>query len=621
MKPAPLPPEPLSPETPVKFTWHASKLINTSSSSFDQGSANLKGDRLRLYHFLHHDVTQTVVAITIVFNMVVVVAQADHHAENYGDNSAEQDTWMIVADACLLLFYIVELSLRFYVARWKFFRNAFDVLDFVIVTNDLMLGSISWLTSLDTPGWLSFLRIVRLARLLRAYRILIFFPMLASMCRDLVGAMQAVLWGCVLLSFMLTGWAIIAVQVVHPLMKDLVEDGVFNDCARCGRAYSSVMQANLTFLQQVVAGDNWGEVNCPIIEKHPWTAFIFVGVLVSIQLAIMNVILALIVESAEEARRDDLVERINFQEQAFLKKSKKLLTLCEGIDVDGSGDLTLEELLAGFESNKDLVANLKDMGLDQSDIETAFQVMDADGSGSVSYKEFVHYVYKMKTADVHTSLNFIRHFVMQILRMVRDPPDETGRSRRRGSSAISLSPMLSTKTGATDTATDTAANAGGEQVIMQDSLRNSSDASVSQEIVALGPAEADIASGPAGKGDALVIESSAVQSLLQVPAFVTAETAGIKGDTGLEDRLAALLQQVDADLQSMSKKCNDELCTLTSYVSEVSKKMDNQTKLLDSFAATSTSLLGMDSSRQSCGEGLGCRSFPWNPANGASKRV
>ena len=57
----------------------------------------------------------------MVFNMVVVVKQADHHAIDYGENEAEQDLWMTVADITLLCIYIIELTMRFYVSRLQFF--------------------------------------------------------------------------------------------------------------------------------------------------------------------------------------------------------------------------------------------------------------------------------------------------------------------------------------------------------------------------------------------------------------------------------------------------------------------------------------------------------------------
>ena len=42
-------------------------------------------------------------------------------------------------------------------------------------------------------------------------------------------------------------------------------------------------------------------------------------------------------------------------------------------------------------------------------VDTVFQIMDSDRSGAVDYIEFVRHIFKMKTADEQTLLNFIRH--------------------------------------------------------------------------------------------------------------------------------------------------------------------------------------------------------------------
>ncbi len=59
---------------------------------------------------------------------------------------------------------------------------------------------------------------------------------------------------------------------VHPVYRDMCRPvagvvsqevatrGHYDDCERCSRAFESVAQSALTFTQQVIAGDAWGEV-------------------------------------------------------------------------------------------------------------------------------------------------------------------------------------------------------------------------------------------------------------------------------------------------------------------------------------------------------------------------
>jgi len=66
-----------------------------------------------------------------------------------------------------------------------------------------------------------------------------------------------------------------------------------------------VFEANLTFLQTVVAGDSWGYLAVPVIEREPSTAIIFVGALVTLVFGVLNLIVAVVIDVAAEHRDTD----------------------------------------------------------------------------------------------------------------------------------------------------------------------------------------------------------------------------------------------------------------------------------------------------------------------------
>eukprot|EP00972_Heterocapsa_arctica_P074283 10964219-Heterocapsa_arctica.AAC.1 len=61
------------------------------------------------------------------------------------------------------------------------------------------------------------------------------------------------------------------------------------------------MASNLTLFQQIVTGDSWGQVSIPVIEARPFFAIIIVGIVVTVSLGLMNLVLAVIVERAQDA--------------------------------------------------------------------------------------------------------------------------------------------------------------------------------------------------------------------------------------------------------------------------------------------------------------------------------
>jgi len=59
------------------------------------------------------------------------------------------------------------------------------------------------------------------------------------------------------------------------------------------------------------------------------------------------------------------------------------------------------------------------MDIHREDLQV-FPVLDPDGSGSVSYKEFVEKMYRMKTPADHILLVFIRHTTDVIIRNIEE---------------------------------------------------------------------------------------------------------------------------------------------------------------------------------------------------------
>merc|ERR1719506_725490 len=249
--------------------------------------------------------------------------------------------------------------------------------------------------------------------------------------------MKAIVWATVLLFVVLMIWSVVFVELVNPLVLDMLKEeqegqaDYFSDCERCGRAFSSTMQAMLTFTQQIVAGDEWGAVSIPIIEKHPWTALLFSAVLVTVDLGLMNLILSVIVDKAQQAHNDDLKFQVQEKEEEFQRLKKQLLKFCAQLDEDNSGCLTLDELLDGFDQNPEFHVALSSMDVQKEDISSLFNILDDDGSGSVQYDEFVEQLHKMKTQDSHVVLVFIRGSVKEMKALLVEQKKEIATMRDR----------------------------------------------------------------------------------------------------------------------------------------------------------------------------------------------
>ena len=88
----------------------------------------------------------------------------------------------------------------------------------------------------------------------------------------------------------MTVWALLIVEFINPIMRD-IDLQLLNGCdSQCVRATSSVMHANLLLFKTVIAGDSWGLIAVPIIERHPETAILFMGSSLTLVFGVLNLI-------------------------------------------------------------------------------------------------------------------------------------------------------------------------------------------------------------------------------------------------------------------------------------------------------------------------------------------
>lgn len=375
--------------------------------------------RSKLHNVLKAPACEWTLGLVILVNLAVLIKETDDAAPRGTlDNPVEgvgPSPVIVAFNNLLLLIYTVELALRLYVMRLSFFADSWCVMDFMIVSTDIVLFFCNLILDGNLPK-LVVLRCFRLIRLARAFKALAMFPELNYLLRGFACAFQAIFWGVIMVLVVLVIWSILAVQLVHQTNRVVAADdrNIYDGCHRCPEAFSSVWNSLMTFTQQLVAGDSWGQVSLPIIEKEPYLFFFFLAVLVTVSLAIMNLILAVIVDSGQQARQDAIQEKITAKAHEFDNATRLFADLCLEIDSDGSGSLTMEELHNGFDEKIEFADTMKMMGLERTDLEVIFRVMDQDLSGDLNYTEFIDEMRNVRSSEVHSMLIFVKFAVQDI---------------------------------------------------------------------------------------------------------------------------------------------------------------------------------------------------------------
>mmetsp|Transcript_43435 Transcript_43435/g.116425 ORF Transcript_43435/g.116425 Transcript_43435/m.116425 type:complete len:296 (+) Transcript_43435:2-889(+) len=271
-------------------------------------------------------------------------------------------------------------------------------------------------TSTESLSWIQIIRLLRVGRLLR---LMFFFPVLRLMLKSLAGAFRVMFFGMVLVLVVVFVWAVFGVYFIHPRNAAVAEAGVYDSrCARCPGAFSSVFDAVVTLTKDLVAQDGWGEIAMPVIEAYPETYIYFFLAYSTVTIAILNLILAVIVDTALEARKDDIHAVARVKREQRSANAKRLQELFSELDVDGNGVLTHAELEKAFETHEEFMDIMTAMDICAHDLDTIFLIMDENGTGDIDHKEFVNELHKMQAGDSHTMLVFIRCMVSQIRNML-----------------------------------------------------------------------------------------------------------------------------------------------------------------------------------------------------------
>merc|ERR1719510_57551 len=84
----------------------------------------------------------------------------------------------------------------------------------------------------------------------------------------MASTMCTIFWAMLLLAVVLIVCSFLAVQILHPVMKDLTWEGNpdFDDCPRCERAFISIQASMITFFQTLIMGDGIGDIFIPLME-------------------------------------------------------------------------------------------------------------------------------------------------------------------------------------------------------------------------------------------------------------------------------------------------------------------------------------------------------------------
>jgi voltage-gated sodium channel len=232
--------------------------------------------RKQVAQWVESAAVQWFVVALIVINAITLGLQTSKFV------SAIAGDWLLAIDAVILTVFAVEIVLKLYAYRWRFFTNGWNVFDFLIVGFALLPAS----------GPLAILRAMRILRVLRLVSMV---PSLRFVVESLLRAIPGITSIAVLMLLIFYVFAVMAT-------------GLFGDAYP---GWFGSVGASMYSLFQVMTLESWSMgIVRPVMETHPMAWLFFVPFILITTFTVLNLFIAIIVNTMQ-----NLHETVHDREQ------------------------------------------------------------------------------------------------------------------------------------------------------------------------------------------------------------------------------------------------------------------------------------------------------------------
>jgi voltage-gated sodium channel len=235
-------------------------------------SAGVPGSpRARLAALILSDGFQRTVIALILANAVLLGIETSDRA------MAVAGGLITTLDTLFLVVFTIEIGLRIYAFRGRFFRDPWGIFDFLVV-------AIAWMPS---SGPLAVLRALRVLRVLRLISVV---PSLRRVVEAMLHALPGMGSIVLLMGLMFYVAAVMATKLFGEVLPD-----------RFG-----TLGASLFTLFQLMTLESWAEATVrPLLEHRPFAWLFFVPFILIATFIVLNLFIGVIVDSIQTLRAKD----------------------------------------------------------------------------------------------------------------------------------------------------------------------------------------------------------------------------------------------------------------------------------------------------------------------------
>lgn len=334
-----------------------------------------------------------VTGAVIMLNMITICVEVDASIQT------GESPWPPWVELSFWFLYTVELIFRLLAHGLTNFCNAWFILDaFLVAVGFIALVVIPIAGDDASIGGFEFekllvVRGLRLLRLVRALRMVRQFKVMWRLVYSLLGAGQTMMSMFALILLALFIFGCVAVELIRK-DEELLDDP---ETGPVVRKYFNTLPTSILTLLQFVTLDSVAAIYYPLVMFRPSLIIFFTPIFLFISVGLMNLVTAILVESALESAQQEAEAGRQELKNKIRGALPSLLDIFQTLDTDMSGFITRDELDA---VPVDILPASVLESLPIDNMQELFEMLDVDGTGTLTLAEFVEGLMNLALLDV-----------------------------------------------------------------------------------------------------------------------------------------------------------------------------------------------------------------------------
>jgi len=384
--------------------------LNTNVKTVEEQKVDEMAEIIRMYRdvqveeeeeeemnaWVDHPAFDLFISFIILANSIVIGIETDV----VGGGSRHWAWLGVEIFFCIMFFIEIVCKCWYHTCLWIIE----DIWNFVAVSVALLalvdvtiacLHKLSVLDVLSNFRMLSLLRVIGLVRLLRIINMYRNLKELRLVIKGLLGSLRMLFWVVLICFLFLYVSSVFMTTVVG---HDVEKYGTYRKLSGGWdhEVFFGTILRSMYTLVQVMTLDGWSSTIARHVIVNQWyLSVFFIAFLLMTTYGLLNLVVSVIVEqilAASQSNENRVRVREERARRMELESIREIFFMC---DTDSSGDLECSEFLSAVQ-DPEVQWKLRQLELPVDDALRLFQVIDGDGSRSLTLNEFIDGCTKLK---------------------------------------------------------------------------------------------------------------------------------------------------------------------------------------------------------------------------------